>query len=41
MRAAMPLNHALEEKLTCKAGNPFDEIEARYPDVAEFQEQLD
>jgi hypothetical protein len=31
---------ALEEKLTCKAGNPFDGIQAKYPDIADFKEEL-
>ena len=32
---------ALEEKLTCKAGNPFDGIEAKYPDIADFMEEVE
>jgi hypothetical protein len=31
---------ALEEKLACKAGNPFDGFQAKFPDVAEFKEAL-
>jgi hypothetical protein len=38
------VNHAttaaLEEKLTCKAGNPFEGIQGKYPDVAEYKEEL-
>jgi dienelactone hydrolase len=31
---------AFEEKLTCKAGDPFATLQAKYPDVAELEEQL-
>ncbi len=32
---------AFEEKLLCKAGSPFADLQAKYPDVADFQEQLE
>ena len=31
---------ALEEKLTCKAGTPFADIQGRFADIAEFKEEL-
>ncbi len=38
------VNHAtaaaLEETLTCKAGNPFEGIQAKYPDIGDFKEEL-
>lgn len=32
---------ALEETLTCKPGTPFDGLQTRFPDIAEFKEQLE
>jgi hypothetical protein len=32
---------ALEEKLTCRVGNPFEGILNRYPDIIEYQEKLE
>lgn len=38
------VNHAttaaFEEKLTCKDGNPFEGLQTKYPDVAEYKEEL-
>jgi len=39
------VNHAttaaLEETLACKPGNPFEGIQAKYPEIAEYQEALE
>ena len=31
---------AFEEKLVCKAGTPFEGIQTKYPDIAEYKEEL-